>query len=73
MSIPSNIAEGDDSGTNKQAVRYFNVARGSAAELYTQLIIAHEIGYISNETSHQLKEECHGISGMLMKLIKARR
>ena len=72
VSIPSNIAEGDESGTDKLSVRYFYIAKGSTAELMTQLIIASEIDYINSETKNQLVEECDKISAMLSKLIKAR-
>ena len=46
ISIPSNIAEGDERGTNKEAVRFFYIAKGSLAELQTQIEIAFEIGYL---------------------------
>jgi four helix bundle protein len=72
ISIASNIAEGDELGSDKQSIRYFYIAKGSAAELTTQLIIAHEIGYIENEIKDQLVDECDKISAMLSKLIKAR-
>ena len=72
ISIPSNIAEGDELGTDKLSVRYFYIAKGSSAELMTQLIIAHEIGYIDSEFSNQIIDECDKISSMLAKLIKAR-
>jgi four helix bundle protein len=72
VSIPSNIAEGDESGTDKLSVRYFYIAKGSSAELMTQLIIAQEIDYINSETKKQLVDECDKISAMLSKLIKAR-
>jgi four helix bundle protein len=72
ISIPSNIAEGDESGSKKQAVRFFYVAKGSAAELLTQSVIAHEIGYLADDEFHYINEECKGISAMLTKLIKAR-
>lgn len=39
VSISSNISEGDELGTDKQAIRQFYIAKGSAAELYTQLTI----------------------------------
>ena len=42
VSIPSNIAESDELGTNKQAIRYFFTSKGSTAEVLTQAIIAHE-------------------------------
>ena len=72
ISIPSNKAEGDELGTDKLSVRYFYIAKGSSAELMTQLIIAHEIGYIDSELSNQIIDECDKISSMLAKLIKAR-
>ncbi len=72
ISIPSNIAEGDESGTNKISIRYFYTAKGSIAELQTQIIIAHEIGYIDNLTMESIVDECDKISIMLKKIIKAR-
>ena len=32
VSIPSNIAEGDELGTNKQSINFFHIAKRSAAE-----------------------------------------
>ena len=72
VSIASNIAEGDESGTNKTSVRYFYIAKGSIAELQTQLIIANEIGYMDDFLKDSLINECDNISIMLRKLIKAR-
>jgi len=72
VSIASNIAEGDELGTNKLAIRYFYISKGSTAELITQLIIANEIGYIDDPTKEELVDECDKISAMLTKLIKAR-
>jgi four helix bundle protein len=71
-SIPSNIAEGDDLETDKQSVRHFYIAKGSTAELLTQLIIAQEIGYLDTITSDTMVNDCKIISVMLTKLIKAR-
>ncbi len=72
VSIPSNIAEGDELGTDKLSVRYFYIAKGSSAELMTQLIIAHDIGYINSSQSEQLIDECDKISSMLTRLIQSR-
>ena len=72
VSIPSNIAEGDDLETDKQSIRHFYIAKGSTAELLTQVIIAWEIGYIDKETSDSLINDCKIISVMLTKLISAR-
>ncbi len=45
VSIPSNIAEGAARGTTKEYVRFLSVARGSIAELETQLRIAIQLGF----------------------------
>ena len=72
VSIPANIAEGDALGTDKQSIRHFYIAKGSSAELQTLLIIANEIGYIKNDQTMELLNECNIISVMLTKIIKAR-
>jgi four helix bundle protein len=72
VSIASNIAEGDESGTDKMAIRFFHIAKGSSAELFTQVIIADKIGYISSEDKESLLRECEAISGMLYRLIESR-
>lgn len=73
VSIPSNLAEGDELGSNKQSVRHFFIAKGSTAELITQLIIASEIGYITEEVKAKLVDTCEHISSMINKLIIARK
>ncbi len=72
VSIPSNIAEGDELDTDKQAIRHFYIAKGSAAEVLTQSIIAFEIGYIDQSQFTHIETECIYISAMLQKLIHAR-
>lgn len=72
VSIASNIAEGDGMGSDKQSVRYFYIARGSVAELTTQIIIAHDIGYLDDNTQNDFLHGCDKLSSMLTKLIKAR-
>jgi four helix bundle protein len=72
ISIASNIAEGEESGTNKLSIRHFYIAKGSVAELMTQLIIAFEIGFINLEKKDSLIDDCDKISAMLSKLIKVR-
>jgi four helix bundle protein len=72
VSISSNIAEGDELGTDKQAIRQFYIAKGSASELYTQLTISYKIGYLTEEESSFYLNECKGVSAMLANLIKSR-
>ena len=68
----SNIAEGDELDTDRQAVKFFYIAKGSAAEVLTQIIIAHEIDYVSERDFDHVQKECMAISGMLTRLIQAR-
>jgi len=72
ISIPANIAEGDELDTNKQSIRHFYIAKGSIAELQTLLIISNEIDYIDLDTLNSIHNDCDVISVMLNRLIKAR-
>ena len=72
VSIPSNIAEGDELGTDKQSIRYFYTSRGSSAEVLTQSIIAYEIGYLEEKDFLYIENECQSISSMLTRLIQSR-
>jgi len=45
VSIPSNIAEGHSRDSKRELARFVSIAKGSLAELETQLIIARELGY----------------------------
>ncbi len=72
VSIASNIAEGDERGTNKESIYFFNVAKGSSAEVITQLNIAHNIGYIEKSTLEILEGRTRKINASLKKLIKVR-
>ena len=73
VSIASNIAEGDERDTDKDAVRFFYMAKGSLAELQTQIQIAHEIDYIKRDVYEKIEAECKIIGKMIGKLIKARK
>ncbi|MEE4256238.1 MAG: four helix bundle protein [Bacteroidales bacterium] len=72
ISVPSNIAEGEESGFDKVGVRYFFHAKASLAELNTQLIIAHKINYIETSDFEEISESISSISKMLRKLIDYR-
>ena len=72
VSIPSNIAEGDERDTDKDAVRFFYIAKGSIAEIRTQLEIAHQVNLIISEQLNPLETHCVLVAKMLGALIKAR-
>jgi four helix bundle protein len=69
LSIPSNIAEGMERSTEKEKARFLEIARGSAAELRTQIMI--EIEYINKETGEQWLKETKEISAMLVGLTRS--
>jgi four helix bundle protein len=72
LSIPSNIAEGFERGSDKDSSKFFYYAKGSSGELHTQIYIGIEIGYITKETGICWKNEAEHISKMLAALIKSR-
>ena len=49
VSIPSNIAEGHARSSTAEFVRFLSIARGSLAEVETQLLITQRLGYLSND------------------------
>ena len=49
VSIPSNIAEGCARYSDKDTLRFIDIAFGSAAELETQLIIVENLGYYKDK------------------------
>jgi four helix bundle protein len=72
VSVPSNIAEGDERDTDKDAIRFFYMAKGSLAELRTQLDISNQIDYLEGNRFRELDEKAVTIGRMLGSLIKAR-
>jgi len=70
LSIPSNIAEGFGRSTDKDKRNFLNYAKGSCAELRTQIYIGIEIGYISSEAGKSWIKETKNISSMLTGLMK---
>ena len=62
VSVPSNIAEGFGRQSDKSFNHFVNIARGSLNEIETQLIIAKELDFISennlfNEIMFLIEEE----------------
>ncbi len=65
VSIPSNIAEGSQRTTDKDFANFILIAKGSLAELLTQVIIAHRRKYIDQEQSKLLSQLIDELDKML--------
>ena len=71
VSVPSNIAEGFGRATAKEKNQFYYVAKGSLAELETQMYIASDISYISEAQLNILLEQAELTHRLLQGLIKA--
>ncbi|MFN4254787.1 MAG: four helix bundle protein [Saprospiraceae bacterium] len=56
VSIPSNIAEGTGRRTPKDKAQFMYTSRGSLFELETQIVIARELNYLSEEDFNQISQ-----------------
>jgi len=72
ISIPSNIAEGNERGSDRDVNRFFFFARGSLAELSTQADIASAIGLLDASLAIRWTSECDELARMLAKLVRSR-
>jgi len=70
VSVPSNIAEGKGRSTAKDFVHFLNTARGSLYELKTQLYIAREIEYLTEEDFSSLHKQIENLSHKIVSMIK---
>lgn len=73
VSIPSNIAEGEERESTAESARFLYFAKGSSGELITQIYIAIEIGVIDKQNGMTLIKEAKEISAMIASLIKIRK
>ncbi len=73
VSVCSNIAEGDARQGAKETVQFLYIAKGSLAEVSTQLEITAEVYPTGAEEIAAYVRECDEISAMLQSLINHRR
>lgn len=73
VSVPSNIAEGYERGSNKEFVQFLHYARGSGGELRTQLYLAAKLGEIEPAGSREMLAKSRKVSAMLGKYIQVRK
>ena len=69
VSIPTNIAEGCGKSGDIDFSRYLQIAMGSSSELEYQLLLAHDLNYLSDEVYQSLSNQLIEIRKMLNTLI----
>jgi len=70
VSIPSNIAEGFGRDSTNDYLRFLSIANGSLYESQTQLEIARNLDFLSEQQFTQLLEQAREIERMLSSLIR---
>jgi four helix bundle protein len=70
VSVPSNIAEGNARSSRKEYIHFLSIARGSKAELETQLEICLRLSYLKIEEVENALGICDEIGRMLTVLIR---
>lgn len=71
LSIPSNVAEGYERNSNKEFIRFLNIAKGSGGELRTQLYISRKLEFLTKTDFNRLVNDSKEISKMLHGLARA--
>ena len=70
ISVMSNIAEGFSRQTNKEFVQFLHVALGSVTEVQSQLYIARDLKYISEEEFDKIYELASETARLITGFIK---
>ena len=71
VSVPSNIAEGKAHYSNRDFVRFLRHARGSLAEIETQVLIAEQRKYLTDATAAKLTQQLDELGRILSGLINS--
>jgi four helix bundle protein len=72
VSVASNLAEEDERSTDRDSVRFFYMAKGSVAEVRTQIQIACETGLLRKLEYDSLEADYEQLAKMIGSLIRAR-
>jgi four helix bundle protein len=70
LSISTNIAEGSGRNSKKEALYFYNIAKGSVYETVSLLRVMREKGYLSEEDYRSDYEDCEEIAKMLSGLMR---
>lgn len=64
-SIPANIAEGKGCSSQKEFIRFLDMARGSLEETKYHLILVHDLSYLDDEKFHEIRDNLNVVGKML--------
>jgi four helix bundle protein len=71
VSVPSNIAEGYARETTRDYIRHLWIARGSLAEVETQLMLSRELGMADRPSVEAVLTDVAEVERMLSALIRS--
>lgn len=70
VSIPSNIAEAHGRWTSRDRMRFLRISRGSLFELETQVFIAGDLEFLSEQQTENAVEKINEVTRLLNGLIR---
>lgn len=73
ISIASSLAHGYERNSDKEFVRFLFIAKGTLGELRTQLEIAKDLDYLSEEDYLKLEAKASELKSLMTKLISYRK
>jgi len=71
VSVPSNIAEGQAHFNKREFLHFLRHARGSLAEVETQMLLAKKLNYLSDEDVTKLSAQIDELGRIMSGLIRS--
>ena len=71
VSVPSNIVEGCARSSEKDYVRFLEIAFGSLHELKYQMSLANRLGYLEKKKWDEINSDCEETAKVLTGIIKS--
>lgn len=73
ISIMSNLAEGNQRTTDKDALRFFNISFSSLTEVDNQGEVAYELGYVTKKDYEKLVELINKCGYLIFRLVESKK